>query len=78
MVDNDAGVNGMIDDGAARGGRDADVVVLVDGDNAANILKHIDEFVRKLRPRRCAAHAFVSRSLPTSFHTRAYARTRHT
>ena len=38
---------------------EADVVFLVDGDNAANIFKHVDKFVRQKAG--CVAHAFVSR-----------------
>ena len=41
-----------------------DVVVLVDGDNSANVLKHVQQFVRP-STEACtrSAHVFVSRSV---------------
>lgn len=47
--------------GPAGLGQTPDVVVLIDGDNCANILKFVQQFVRDYRARACAAHVFVSR-----------------
>jgi len=53
------GQKGEVSLAAHNGMEEAEVVFLVDGDNAANVFKHVDKFMRQME--RCEAHAFVSR-----------------